>query len=166
MGQPGGREPSNADDRIYMRIQALHEMRKQMTKLCTARVCMGGNIEEFSGRFPGIMEEALLALEAKQPIYLSGLVGGATRQIIDAIRYTKKKMPDDFAIAEKAIQKATKKHEPSPMTPAALWQKFSSYNLSRLSRLNRLTTIENKRLFDAVTPHEVFSLVTLGLSRI
>jgi len=45
----------------------------------------GGRTSGAAGRYPGVIEEAFLALRASKPLYLAGILGGATRQVIDAI---------------------------------------------------------------------------------
>jgi SLOG-like protein len=39
----------------------------------------------FQGEISGLMEEALLAVEAEQPIYLAGGFGGVTADIVSAL---------------------------------------------------------------------------------
>jgi hypothetical protein len=51
----------------------------------TARVLLGGRLEEFSGFMPGIFEETLVTLESKRPVYILGGFGGAAEVLADAI---------------------------------------------------------------------------------
>ena len=44
------------------------------------RVCLGGQMEDYEGSEPGVMEEARLALAYKKPLYLMGGFGGAARR--------------------------------------------------------------------------------------
>jgi hypothetical protein len=41
------------------------------------RVLIGGRRHSFEGEMPGLLEEALIALEARQPLYLAGGAFGA-----------------------------------------------------------------------------------------
>ena len=44
------------------------------------RVCLGGQMEDYEGSEPGVMEEARLALAYEKPLYLMGGFGGAARR--------------------------------------------------------------------------------------
>ena len=63
----------------------LTRMRKTMRECIDARILLGGRTEGYKGRMPGIAEEALLSLEAGQPVFLLGGFGGATRDIAEAL---------------------------------------------------------------------------------
>ena len=66
----------------------LTAMRDFMTRLSSARVVLGGRVEGFKGRMPGVAEEALTALRAGQPLFLLGGFGGCARDIADEIGLT------------------------------------------------------------------------------
>lgn len=57
-----------------------------MTTNTSARIVIGGKRAGFQGIMPGILEEVLLALERKQPLYLAGGFGGATLDVIRNLR--------------------------------------------------------------------------------
>lgn len=61
----------------FKKCLAAFRMRWLLTCRCAARVIVGGKIVGYSGRMPGIVEEAMLALAFKQPIYVVGALGGA-----------------------------------------------------------------------------------------
>lgn len=51
----------------------------------------GGRSERwYSGRIPGVVEEALLSLQAKQPVFIVGAFGGAARLVIDLLEGRKR----------------------------------------------------------------------------
>jgi len=70
------------------RGEALSVLRTGLTELCDIRICLGGKIVPgtFSGRIPGIVEEALGALRQRRPVFTSAIFGGASAFIVDAIR--------------------------------------------------------------------------------
>jgi hypothetical protein len=78
----------------YFRARGLTFLRHRLNDICHVRLCLGGRRAGSAGRYPGIVEEALFALESGKPLYLSGSLGGATKQLIDAVEG--KVMPDDF----------------------------------------------------------------------
>jgi hypothetical protein len=51
-------------------------MRWQSGSRCVARILMSGKTKDFHGRMPGILEEAMVALALRQPIYVLGGFGG------------------------------------------------------------------------------------------
>jgi hypothetical protein len=76
--------PRAAGDRDlwrYLRSRGLTHLRRRMTEECAARVCLGGRESGYKGRYPGVLEEALLAFEARRPVYLVGLLGGVAERL-------------------------------------------------------------------------------------
>lgn len=63
----------------------LSAMRKYITKNTDARVLIGGQLWNFKGSVPGILEEASLSLEAEQPLYVAGGYGGAAAAAAQSI---------------------------------------------------------------------------------
>ena len=59
----------------------LTAMRKAVLADADALILIGGRVDGYKGRMPGIAEEALLSLESKQPTFLLGGFGGCTRDI-------------------------------------------------------------------------------------
>ena len=51
------------------------------------RICLGGKTTGYSGRYPGVMEEGMLALHYDKPLYLLGGFGGATRNVARCQKY-------------------------------------------------------------------------------
>ena len=61
--------------------EALSLMREELAELCHLRVCLGGKLSGFSGKIPGIVEEALGALRKSRPVFASAIFGGASRLV-------------------------------------------------------------------------------------
>ncbi len=61
--------------------EGLTAMRHRLVALTSGRLMIGGKCAGFSGRLPGLVEEALLTLDARQPLYLAAGFGGATAEI-------------------------------------------------------------------------------------
>ena len=79
------RKPEGGDA-AFIFARCLTEMRKVMTSEVHARIVMGGRVTGYAGKYPGILEEAHLALLAGQPLYLLGEFGGCARAIAEAVR--------------------------------------------------------------------------------
>lgn len=58
---------------------AAYRMRWMMSCRCVARVLVAGKLNGFSGRMPGLFEEAAMALALGQPLYVLGGFGGASK---------------------------------------------------------------------------------------
>lgn len=59
----------------------LTAMRHTMRQATQARVVLGGRVSNYKGSMPGIAEEALLSLQAQQPLFVLGGFGGYARDI-------------------------------------------------------------------------------------
>ena len=127
------------DDDEWM--DGLTAMRSVMRAECHARVFLGGRVEGYRGRMPGIAEEALLSFQYRQPVFLLGGFGGCTRDIAETIGL---------------VDRWT--------GPRLMWkgsQSFKCYSPSNLQ--NGLSYAENVCL--ALTPHidQAIELVSKGL---
>ena len=80
-GQPHDIQEPDDDERA----EGLTMMRIVMQKETQARIVLGGKVDGYKGRMPGIAEEALLSLQSHQPIFLLGGFGGCTRDIAETI---------------------------------------------------------------------------------
>lgn len=75
--------PHEPDDGEW--ADGLTAMRIAMRRGTVARVAAGGRIDGYRGRMPGVAEEVLLSLEARQPVFLIGMFGGCARDIAGTI---------------------------------------------------------------------------------
>ena len=65
--------------------KGLTAMRRTMRGGIDARILMGGQVENYKGRMPGVAEEALLSLQSGQPVFLLGGLGGCARDIAETV---------------------------------------------------------------------------------
>lgn len=150
-----------SDGQRIMRVEALTQMRKHLIKTSTARLCMGGRTSGSGGRCAGIIEEAALAFQAEQPLYVTKLFGGASAQLIDAIegRHTKEleafRPRDDIL---KSFRKLNVEFQQA-VHPSI----FTETNVEKLSLMNHLSVIDNRRLFAAQNLSDVISLMLKGI---
>jgi hypothetical protein len=82
-------------------------LREELADLCDVRVCLGGKLAGFSGKMPGIVEEALGALRKGRPVFTSGIFGGASRFIVDEMsqgKVTFTKQSPDPKLSEQAAE--------------------------------------------------------------
>jgi hypothetical protein len=134
---------------------SLAALRRYMTSRSHGRILIGGKRAGFQGNMPGIVEEALFAVQAKQPLYIAGGFGGAAWDIACAIRLSS---PDFLP----SLPGAT----PDPRLLTGLETlKAALVATNAVSLENGLSESENRRLATAYRPSEVAALVGLGLAR-
>jgi len=80
------RQPAQCDAKAYTAV------RQAIAAEADGRVAMGGKMgvlglpeDRFEGRMPGVLEEAVMTLEADKPLVLLGAYGGATRDCAIAL---------------------------------------------------------------------------------
>jgi len=141
--------PADLDDAARPAISdadwgaALTAMREVLTRTSDARIVLGGRTEGYKGRMPGIAEEALIALQAQQPLFLLGGFGGCAR---------------DIAVTLKLLPQ-----------PASLptWMGCDAFEaLDGAALCNGLTVEENATLVRTVHVDEAVALILRGLLRL
>jgi hypothetical protein len=157
----------------YLRARGLTHLRHRLNAEADARLCLGGRREGSSGRYSGVIEEALLAVQEGKPLFLAGLLGGATRQVIDAI--DGEDMADDFCrpgLADECyknppvLERDQSTQRDRVADRRALWTTFNQIGVAGISETNCLKPEENKELFRTPVLDRVVELVLTGLSRL
>jgi hypothetical protein len=64
-----------------------------------AHVVLGGKLVGYTGRWPGIVEEAYLLLKAKKPLFLIGGFGGAAGWLARVVLQETREVPPSFSEA-------------------------------------------------------------------
>lgn len=131
--------------------QSLTSMRIEVTKLATARLIIGGKRRGYKGKMSGILEEAMLSIRARQPLYLAGGFGGATLDLLRMFR------PEDTRWSDGLRSVAF-----LPSYRAELDLVEAAGKLAP----NGLTDSENAALAATHRPSEIATLVSLGLGRL
>jgi len=66
--------------------RSMTRMRRDfLAKLNDAQILLGGRMDGYSSKYPGVVEEAYEVMKAEKPLYLIGAFGGATKAVIDAV---------------------------------------------------------------------------------
>jgi hypothetical protein len=141
-----------------LQVHALSSLRRFMRSRTQARVILGGRRHGFLGQYPGLLEEAILALEPPdpQPLYLAAGFGGVTADIARTLDPAAMSWlppdldapPEDPRLAEGLTRLAALRGGP-------LWRGLD----------NGLTAEENRGLAATHRPGEIAVLVSLGLGR-
>jgi hypothetical protein len=157
----------------YLRARALTYLRQCLNALCDARLCLGGRTSGFAGRYPGIIEEAFLAVQNEIPLYLAGSMGGAARQVISA--FTGEELPNNFCIPNETYrlyktppvaERHTNSNSDHVADRRAVWSAFQSAGIQTLAKTNRLTHEENEELFYTPSLDRIAQLTLIGVSRL
>ncbi len=69
----------------YVWTRCLTEARRTITKSVNAIILIGGKEIGYKGRYPGLVEESLFAIEEGKPLYLVGCMGGCARSIFSTV---------------------------------------------------------------------------------
>src|SRR5262249_52894837 len=69
----------------YLRIRSLTAMRRALLDDVDALIILGGRSTGYIGRYPGVVEEAALAVERAKPVFVLGGFGGAAACIGEAL---------------------------------------------------------------------------------
>jgi hypothetical protein len=151
--------------------KCLTKMRIEMTRLSDARIFMGGRTTGFKGICPGVLEELLLALSQKKPIYLIGAFGGVTNDCINALQG--KRTPSfqfegycaDSTMYRDFAEEYNRTTSDMKIDYDYFYKTVMNFGLDQLSATNGLSVAENLRLF--TTPHfpEIIHLVLKGLNK-
>ena len=156
----------------YVRARGLTFLRHRLNEACHVRLCIGGRRSGFAGRYPGVTEEALMAVGIGKPLYLASFLGGATQEIVNAIEG--KEIAADFCnpaplqdlyerppVAE--LDEGTRGDRVIDRT--AVWRTFAEFGRERLAAANGLTVAENDELHHTPVIDRTIELVLNGVSR-
>jgi len=156
----------------YVRARGLTFLRHRLDEVCDGRLCLGGRIAGYEGRYPGVIEEALLAVRSGKPLYLSGIFGGATQQVVDAIEG--KDMPDAFcpptAVHSLYDHPPVSERDRTTMPDRRVerlevWSELAR-GRAQIIGANGLTPSENEEMARSSVLERVIQLVLTGLSRL
>jgi len=157
------------NDNLFIWAESLTKMRQEMQSNTDARIFTGGSMSNFEGKYPGLLEESILALENNIPVYFIGIFGGITSRIIEGLKARK---PQELTIEWQSSQNENYKefisHFNSKKSEDKIDYKLTTeflnnYTLERLSKNNGLTIEENERLFSTVHTSEIIFLIMKGL---
>jgi hypothetical protein len=124
---------------------ALTAMRRRVSEKTKATVVLGGAVEQYRGRMPGIAEETLLALQAGKPTYLLGGFGGCAGDLCQ-----------EMVLTESKSSRLRRD-----------WKMRDQFTGMRGEALrNGLTPEDNRRLACSVHTDELVVLILRGLRRV
>ena len=178
-----GEEPTrflpDTPARRYAWARGMTAMREAQTTSAKARVVLGGKVGPTvtaigEAKWYGldtrrVVEEALLSLKAGQPLYLLGAFGGAARLVIDLLEGRPR--PEFTWDYQKAAPHAEgmralyDAHGPTWEDYEQMASLFKSRGVEESAAKNRLTTDENRELFECRDVLRIVELLLVGLTR-
>lgn len=136
---------------------SLTSLRVYMSEITQGRILIGGKRDGFQGVMPGLLEEALITIEAQQPLYLAGGFGGVTLDIIKTINPEHAKwIPASDDVTNLDHRYTAGLERLGSLAQNGCWD----------ATLNGLSDEENRRLAATHRPSEITALVSLGLGRL
>jgi hypothetical protein len=145
--RPAGRRPPDP-------AAALTALRRHMTAITDARVVVGGRLTGYKGSGPGVVEEAILAVDAGLPVYAAGGFGGAAHCVARALEAD----PDTWAPPDLP---AGADDDGARQALDSLAETIASRGAAR----DGLDDYQRSALAATHRPGEIASLAVLGLSR-
>lgn len=153
---------------FYAWTRTMSHMREYMAKHNDARIILGGRTVGYKGKYPGIVEEAYLSLKEGKPTFLIGAYGGATLDVIEALKgQAGKRLTSTFQFQQTQAKETAeyyKRHKPKDQLPIDYNELVKFFDEKGISSLNNgLTDEENRRLFETIHIPEMISLILKGL---
>lgn len=136
--------------------ESLTSLRKHIIQGIDGLVLIGGKREGSQGLMSGVLEEALLALDADLPLYLAGGFGGVTADIAKAL-----KVDDRAWLPDRPDAKPMADDLREGLEKVAAFGQHSEW----CGLNNGLSDSENRQLAATHRPSEIAALVSLGLGR-
>jgi hypothetical protein len=155
----------------YAWARSLTFMRNSMREGTSARIAMGGKLTGYQGLWPGVLEEGVIALRARQPLYLLGLFGGAARLLIDALRDVKRVELTSANFSKirgsDELRDEYRRRGHTVQTPEELAAELKQAGAGGLSAAlnNGLSEEENMELAGSDDPQRIVALILSGLRR-
>jgi hypothetical protein len=148
------------DREVLPRPAALRRAREQVGDVIEARIAICGKFSQPAGFVPGVIEETMLAIRRKRPVYISGMMGGTSSLLTQLLRGKR----DVFASLAGRFDPAGLAWTTSEGFRRLL-EPLLALDLPALADLCGLEPTELEELFDAQNVDTVLHLTTKGLSR-
>lgn len=169
--------PSDTIKNRVILARCLEEMRYKLIRDSHARISVGGRCFGYKGKYPGIVEESLIAVETQTPLYVLGGFGGASKQVALALQgkeapslimecQTSHCLNSIYADMVSEFNHRIGELKSERIDYEVVTQKLAGYGMDSLSRLNGLTKDENQLLFEITCLEEAVSLILKGLKTI
>ena len=156
----------------YNIARNLSKMREIMDNEINARIIIGGKIEGYKGKYPGVLEETYIALKNNKPVFLLGAFGGVAKSIIHCLKgETPDELTEEYQLSNLEYKEfyhyyndQAKKEGFETIDYSKIVKFLKSIGISGLN--NGLSNEENEVLFKTSNVIEAVTLVSKGLANI
>ena len=151
---------------------SLSDMRELVIKNSDVRILLGGKTHNFVGFLPGILEESVIAIKNKQPLYILGGFGGTSALITKCLR---KENPIEFSVnwqiehtkGYKDLLESAKKHPNyKSIDYGNLVNSLNNCGVESISKFNGLTEDQNFQLWETNNLDVAIPLIIKGILNI
>lgn len=156
-------------EKSYITAETLTMMREVMTEEMDIKIVAGGKDTNFSGKYPGILEEAYLAMVKEKPVFLIGGFGGATKKIIDTLQGDISEVFSlEYQLQNPEFKKLYEYYEFIGEKEKIDYEKINLFfKIKGIVGLNNgLSIEENETLFESTNLYEIVSLIIKGINNI
>ena len=143
-----------------------------MRKATSARILLGGKLTNYQGLWPGVLEEGVIALRTRQPLYPLGVFGGAARLLTDLLQgVDREEMTTAWFTANvphrEELVAEYRRHGRAVETPESLAAELKRAGAGGIAEAlnNGLSDDENREFLAADDPQRVVALILEGLRR-
>lgn len=161
----------------YCRIRSYTAMRKTMIKSVHVQLAFGGRAGKRKWRLPGVIEEAVFAIQFGRPLYITSSLGGTCQLIVNAILQRSISLADRVAFetpddVRDLITSHCRDHNldaiEGPSGPNGTWSAlefFQKQNIETLSNRARMSPTEYINLMTTSDVDRALLLMSVGSTR-
>jgi len=158
--------------RRFAWARGLTEMRRRQVADIDGRIAIAGRVGSgsngYRGRMPGVLEEILLSIQAKQPVYLIGAYGGCARLVCEALE---SRRPQPLPWAHHAAVPLSEELRDLYRSKGVQWDEYESiYEQLRDGGFailsNGLSPDENRELAVTRSTERMIELILSGLKTV
>ncbi len=152
-------------ENVRVMSNSLTSMREGIIKTADIVVIVGGKTEGYRGKYPGILEEFLLATKSDKPIYIVGSYGGVASEIIKLIQNADSdRLTEEYQFEKNGAlyEEYYKVNEIQSYEDIQCNIKEKGYSLLK----NGLSDEENEELFVAEDSLEIMDYILTGINNL
>lgn len=161
----------NCTENKYIWSRCLTKMRQESIENSDIRICAGGKLSGYKGKMPGVLEEIIIAIEKKKPIYLLGAFGGVVGEVCKSIENKEIAEPlteewqNSYNIAYAKLQEKARSHN-HHADYKQIEKTLTDVKIEDLAKLTGLSEEEYKNLMKSPFIDECVYLIIKSLKKL
>lgn len=153
----------------YYWMRSMTRMRMEMISANDARIALGGATMGYKGKYPGIVEEVVLSLRMRKPVFLIGAFGGVTLDLIEGLKGKRPhRLTTEYQCGNMEVKRNIEYYnrkisevDNDVIDFEKLLNELNGIGIEGLN--NGLSIDDNRRLFTTIHIPEMISLILKGL---